>query len=62
MASAKFGRKPTTSLGTEKKTPELRSLRLKRRIIAGTVAGLIVAVGVGIWQFNFRQESFRRGG
>ena len=61
MASAKFGRKPTTSLGTAKKTPESRSLRLKRRIFAGSVAGLIVAVGVGIWQFNFREESLRTG-
>ena len=61
MASDKFGHKPTTSLGTQKKTPESRSLILKRRIIAGMFTGLIVAVGVGIWQFSFREESFRTG-
>ena len=61
MASDKFGHKPTTSLGTQKKTPESRSLSLKRRIIAGMFTGLIVAVGVGIWQFSFREESFRTG-
>lgn len=61
MASAKFGRKPTTSLDTEKKTPESRSSRFKRRIFVGTVASLIVVAGVGIWQFNFREEPFITG-
>jgi hypothetical protein len=41
------------------RTPKSRSLRLKKKIVAGAVAGLIVAVGVGIWQFNFREEPFR---
>jgi len=61
MAEDKFKRKPTTILSAEKKTPESRFLRLKRLIFSGTAAGLIVAVGVGIWQLNFREEPSTAG-
>lgn len=61
MASAKFGRKPTASPGTEKKTPESKSLELRRLIVARTAAGLILVAAIGLWQINFREEPFRTG-
>jgi len=49
------------SLCVEKKTPETRFLSLKRLIFSKTAVGLIVVVGVGIWQFNFHEEPSTAG-
>ena len=49
------------SIGAENKTPESKFLRLRRLIIWKTAAGLIVAVVVGIWQFNFHEEPSTAG-
>ena len=43
MAQGQYKRKLTTSQSAEERTPESRSLVLKRFILVGVAAGLIVA-------------------
>jgi hypothetical protein len=45
MAQDNHKPKPATIHRAEKKTPESKSLRLKRLIIAGVAAALILSVG-----------------
>ena len=52
MAQEKFKFRLATILSAEKKTPESKSLSLKRFILLGAAAGLIVSVGVPIGQQN----------
>ena len=56
MAQGQYKRKLTTSCSAEERTSESRSLILERFILAGVAAGLIVAVGVGIWHQYFREK------
>jgi hypothetical protein len=50
MAQGQYNPKPTTSHPAKEKTPESRSLVLMKFFIAGATAGLIVAVGIEIWE------------
>jgi hypothetical protein len=56
MAQGTYKRKLTTILNAEKKTPESIFLVLKRFILAGAAAAVIIAVGIGIWQHPFREK------
>jgi hypothetical protein len=56
MAQGKYKRKLTTSQSAEERMPESKSLVLKRFILVGVAAGLIVAVGVGIWANHSQDE------
>lgn len=56
MAQGKYKRKLTTSQSAEERMPESKSLVLKRFILVGLAAGLIVAVAVGIWANHFQDE------
>jgi hypothetical protein len=59
MTQGQYQRKLTTCCSAEERTSESRSLVLKRFIFAGVAAGLIVAVGVGIWHQYFREKPSR---
>jgi hypothetical protein len=48
MANEKFKRRRIALLSAEKKTPESKSLRLKRVILLGVAVALIVSIGVRI--------------
>lgn len=52
MANEKFKRRRIALLSAEKKTPEPKSLRLKRFSLLGVAVALIVSIGVRIWQEN----------
>jgi hypothetical protein len=56
MAQDNHKPKTATILSVEKKTSESKSLRLKRFILVGAVAGLIITVGVGIWHQYFLEK------
>jgi hypothetical protein len=56
MAHGQCKRKLTTRHSAEERTPASRALVLKKFILAGAAAGLIAAVGVGIWQQYFREK------
>jgi hypothetical protein len=49
MAQDQYKSKLTTHHNAGERTPKSRSLALKRFFLVGAAAGLIVAVGVGIW-------------
>jgi hypothetical protein len=56
MAHGQYKRKLTAICSAEERTSESRSLVLKRFILAVVAAGLIIAVGVGIWHQYFREK------
>jgi hypothetical protein len=59
MAQSQYKPKLTILHNAEERTPESRSLVLKRFILVGAAAGLIVAVGVGIWEHHSQEELSR---
>jgi len=59
VAQGQYKPKLTTLRNADERTSESRSLVLKRFILVGVVACLIVAVGVGIWEHH-SQEEFSR--
>jgi len=59
MSQGQYKPKLTTLHNAEERTSESRSLVLKRFILVGAAAGLIVAVGVGIWE-HYSQDELSR--
>jgi hypothetical protein len=59
MAQDQYKSKLTTRSNAEERAPKSRSLVLKRFILIGAAAGLIVAVGVGIWEHHSQEELSR---
>lgn len=59
MAQGRNKPKLTTCHNAEERTPRPRSLVLKRFFLVGAGAGLIVTVGVGIWEDHSQGEPSR---
>ncbi len=56
MAQGQYKPKLTTRHNAEERAPKSRSLELKRFILVGAVAGLILIVEVGIWENHSQGE------